>query len=130
MNETGIYYIDAWFKHEDYDEYDLLAKTFQNGNTSFMRARDEFLSTNPIGAWGFYFVAVVVAMLVGGFISRYTFEGAGLVSLAVLWIFTLFNPAAELVCIAGIDSCMTSMHATILTTVAVLGGLYYVWRGG
>lgn len=129
VNTSGNYYIDTWFKHEDYDEYRLLTKTFQNGNTSFMAAREKFLETNPIGAWGFYFLAVVVAMLAGGFVSRYTIEGAGLASLAVLWIFTLFNPGAELVCIAGLDGCMTSLHATILTTVAVAAGLYYVWRG-
>jgi len=62
----------------------------------------------------------VVSLIVAGFISRFTIDGAGVVGLLVLWFFTVMNPTA--VIFGGI----TIVMATILTTLIVGAGL--VWK--
>ena len=130
INSTGMYYVTAWFKDGIYQQFDTGVRGIQYINSSFGfgQLRETIAATPPLSAWSYYFIAVVVAMVVGGFVSRYTMDGAGLVGLAVLWIFTLLYPGGQLVQLMG-STYITIMYATIITTIAVVAAMYAVWRG-
>ncbi len=126
INQTGTYYVDTWFKHEDYDLYEPLSRIYHytNATSGFIEAKDKFNEEQPIGGWAFYLSGVIISMVVVGFVSRYTVDGAGLAGLVVLWGFTLFNPNVELVCTAGLGACITPLVASILTTIVVFSAIY------
>lgn len=125
VNETGLYTMTYWFKHTspEYQEFRPLPKRFIYGNLTGLSLVEGYFETgNMISGWGFYLVAVIFSMVVMGYASRYTMVGAGVVGLMVLWGFTLLYPSAVIVCLTG-GECVTSMSATILTTLAVIATL-------
>lgn len=127
ITTQGSYQINPYFKLQNFSEYDPFTKIFkyQNVTMGFVQARELFNQTQPITGWVFYLIAVVCAMLAVGFASKYTGDGAGLVGLAVLWGFSLFNPAVEIVCVAGLaGTCITPVIATAFATVATIAALY------
>jgi hypothetical protein len=131
MNQNGTYHIDVWFKHQNYSMYSPLTKIFRIGPESgFTKAMRDFNIDQPIGGWTFFLIGVVLAMVAGGFVSRYTVEGAGVVSLLIIWGFALFNPSVELVCMAGLSGvCLTPVIAAIITTVGVISAMYLMRVG-
>jgi hypothetical protein len=128
MNESGTYYIDTWFKHQNHSKYTPITKAYYiklGSNQSLLDARDTLIDDSPISGWSWYFIGVIFTMLVAGFVSRYTIDGAGVVGLMVLWGFTLMNPGVELVCMGGISGvCITPFIASSLTTVVTAAVLY------
>jgi hypothetical protein len=88
------------------------------------------IGSNEFSGWSFYFLGVFVTMLVVGFVSRYTVDGAGVVGLIVLWGFTIMNPSAiiypsgALTCAAAGAICITTTIASILTSIVVVSALY------
>ena len=95
------------------------------GSNSLLDAREELETNSPISGWGFYFIGVVITMLVVGFVSRYTIDGAGIAGLLVLWGFTLLNPDTAVACVGGLGgACFTPLIATTLTTVVTGAALY------
>lgn len=126
-NQNGTYLIDTWFKHQNFSEYDPLTRQLilRIQPKTGIWATQEYFSSNIITGWGYYFVAVIFALMAVGWTSQFTVDGAGLAGVAVLWGFTLLNPAGQIVCIAGFDgACITTTIATTLTTVMVLVALY------
>ena len=126
-SENGTYIVNTWIKSQNQSLFSPLSSryTFRQSNLGFLKAREIFNEGQPISGWGFYFIGVVATMLVVGFVSQYTIDGAGLAGLAVLWGFTLFNPDAILVCVGGLDgTCITPVISTTLTSVVVLAGVY------
>jgi hypothetical protein len=122
----GKYEVTTWFKKSGQNLYYPFIKTFYVMNTTgLMQAGDTLQTSNIISGWAFYFVAVVVSMLVMGFASRYTIDGAGVVGVVTLWGFTMLWPNASLVPSLPM---LTPLTATILTTIAVFGALYIRYR--
>jgi hypothetical protein len=79
------------------------------------------MSEDILSGWTYYFIALIIAMVAGGFISRYSHEGAAGVSLLILWVFTVFWSTAPLI-VTGVFI-LTTFHATVLATIAVLSAM-------
>lgn len=125
---VGTYTIQPWFKLQNYSEYEPLPSKVQIGNiTGLKTAIDDMNTSKPISGWAWYFIALIVAAVAAGFVSRYTIDGAGFIALAVLWIFSLIY-AEPVVCLAG-GLCLTGIHITTVATVMVLAGSYLRWYG-
>lgn len=112
-------------------------------NVTFQEAINIFQNSQPIGGWAFYAIALIIAMIAGGWMMRYSVDGAGLAVIAVLWFFTFFNPNA---CMLPLNSgnafdpsmvygsaaiangviCITPFVATVFTTIATLSALFLV----
>lgn len=123
---SGVYTVTTWFKSQNYSEYRPAPRMFYVGNsTGLLEVKEDLAGGNVISGWFFYLIAVTVAMLVAGFISKYTIEGAGIVGLIVLWGFTLIYPTGLIVPELGI----TTFIATSLTTVMVGAGFYLMKQG-
>jgi hypothetical protein len=88
-------------------------------------AKDKIGTQSLITGWGYYFIAVVAAMLVGGFVSRYSFEGAGLASIFVLAIATWLNPNGVLYHTTSIIGDVTILWATTFTAI-MTGAVMYL----
>lgn len=117
--DPGAYRIDYWFKRQDYDEFHPMSRTFYVGNTSGLAdIRQRLLSNPPLSPWGFYFVAVIISTGVAMYVSRFTYEGAGIAGLVVLWAITLFMPGTAFVVLFG-GVGITPVMATAVTTVVV-----------
>lgn len=127
--QIGQYVIVPSFTSQNYSTYYPGQTLFTLGNnTGLARARVEFESDQPMSGWTFYFLAIVCAMLAAGFVSRYSYEGAGLAAIVVLWIFTLFSPGLVLVSLGG--QSITVMMATTLSTVLTIVAVYLMNRVG
>jgi hypothetical protein len=125
-NESGRYRVNVFFNHTTYGFYTPTTYTYSIAiNSSWNQARDYWADNPPISGWAYYFFALVVAMLVAGFVSRYAIDGAGWVGLLVLWAFTIFWPSAQIACIGGYDAlCIDSFTATVATTGVYAGAAY------
>lgn len=141
-NETGEYDLNIWFKSQNYSLYKPpTIKVWIGPSTSWMQA-SKVVGTF-ISGFGYYVMAVIVAMLVAGFVSNYSISGAGIVGLVVLWIFTLFNPSAQVVMLSHSNPLtdhnqltdpltgqgelwITSTEITAFTTLMVLAAWYLV----
>lgn len=121
-NGTGKYEVKIWFKHENYTEYSPMTKVYYvNYSGGLAEAREELIAEEPISGWAYFFIALIITMCVAGFVSQYSFEGAGLMGLLTLWIFALFYPDASIVCIGGESGmCLTVFWATIFTSIGTL----------
>jgi hypothetical protein len=138
INQTGTYHIQPFWQVAGYQARFPTAKvvTYSNG-TSYNDAFKTFQQNQPIGPWGFYAIALVLAMVAGGWVAKYTVDGAGLAVIAVLWFFTFFNPNACLVPVAGANSmlsviygaatiCISPLVATTFATIATVSALFLV----
>jgi len=124
-DQNGTYHVYTWFKHAQYPLQKPFAKVYSiSGLTGILKSKEDWAANPPISGWVYYLIAVVVAALAGGYISQFTVDGAGIVSVLTLWVFTWFNPDAEIVCIAGNSACITPVHITLMATVAVIAALY------
>lgn len=124
----GNYLIQPFWRVQNYSERNPVPKTLTYSNgTMFQSAFDTFAASQPIGPWGFYAIALVIAMIAGGWVARYTIDGAGLIVCAVLWFFTLFNPNACLIpLMTGMDYCISPIIITTFTTLATVAALFLV----
>jgi hypothetical protein len=126
INVTGNYQIQPFWRVQGYATRLPFARTiiYSNG-TSWSNAMHVFQDNQPIGPWGFYAIGLIIAMIAGGWVSKYSIDGAGLAVCAVLWFFTFFNPSS---CLATVTSgmCITPMIVTTFTTVATVAALYLV----
>jgi len=124
VNTTGYYSVYAHLKQTISTNYQLSRVDYQyNISSSYQNAIRTIQDPSFINGWAYYFFAVVITMIVGGFVAKYSFEGASFVSLMVLWIFTLMNPSAVVVAgVNGID--ITTTLASILATIITIAVLY------
>jgi hypothetical protein len=138
-NTTGTYIITAWFKEQNFSTYTVLPVSFSvaNSTNSFWNTRNHFIGSGVISSWVFYFISVVIAMLVAGFVSRYSYEGAAWVGLIVLWGFTIFMtptliPASGIIYTAVVGGYGIQITAWMATTLATIGVLVttYIMKGG
>lgn len=124
INRTGTYIFEPYWQVENFSlRRPIPIVVVLSNGTAYQNAFTVFKNNQPIGPWGFYAIALVCAMLAGGYVSRYTIDGAGLVVVATLWFFTFFNPDVCLNTIVG-GICITPMLITSFTTVIVVAVLY------
>lgn len=101
-NGTGRYVITTWFKSTNFRVYFPQKQTFYISNATGLASIAEKLSAGTlIDGWTYTLLALIITALVVGFISRYTFEGAGFVGLCIFTIFALLYPTAEVM--AGVS---------------------------
>jgi len=115
---NGTYTVRAFWKHYNYTFYQPTPRVyFINMNaTGLARARVMLGTSGILSGWALYFALLVVAMVVAGFIARYSMEGAALGGLLVLWFGSLMFPA---VCVVTLFAgfCMTPVYVTALATI-------------
>jgi hypothetical protein len=121
----GTYLIRTTFKHTDYSEFTPTPTSFIIGTSQGAGQVIELLNTGFINGWAYYFLAVVIAMIAAGFALRFSPEASGAVGLLVLWIFTFMYPSGVIVTVGGVG--LTTLYATILTTVMVLAVMFLKW---
>lgn len=123
VNSSGRYDVRVYYKHQNYSQFEPFTRsyTFQI-KSGLVKTREAIEGSANTDGWAIYFVGVVITMLVVGFVSRYTIDGAGVVGLVVLWGFTMLNPSAVIYS-AGIISITTTI-ATIVTSIVTIAALY------
>ncbi|MDD3906478.1 MAG: right-handed parallel beta-helix repeat-containing protein [Candidatus Omnitrophica bacterium] len=127
-NDTGVYTVTTWFKAQNYSEYRPNPRIYYLGNATGLAGVRETLEGNTlISGWFYYLIAVGVTMLVAGFVSKYSTEGAGAVGLIVLWGFTMLYPHG-VIFVAGTVGISIWM-ATVFTTLMVAAGFYIMKQG-
>ena len=105
------------------DSYNPLTRSYIfQIKSGLVYARDALVGSSEFSGWSLYFLGVFVTMLVVGFVSRYTIDGAGMVGLMVLWGFTLLNPSAVIYTAGAIV--VTTTMVSIVTTIAAVAALY------
>lgn len=125
---VGSYTVNIFFKHNNFTEFAPMARSFVvvNASTGGSLAQQQ-LATGFISGWAFYFVAIVVSMLAGGYALRFAPEAAGAVSLLVLWGFTYLYPWGVIVTLGTVG--VTILYATVFSTLMV-GAVYVLkWWG-
>ena len=135
-DDNATYRIAVWMKIQNMTENRPFPVSFviANRTSSFQQAREHFFTTGVISGWVFYVIALICSMLVAGFISRYTYEGAAWIGLIVLWGFTIFMtptliPASGILYIAEGWGVVTAWMVTTLATIGVLGTTYIMKAG-
>jgi len=127
FNSTGSYVVTYYFNHEDYDIYQNVL-LYQYGRNSSMSLISEGLLDVGFSGWAYYLFAVVISGLVIGFMSRYSWEGASIMGLLILWAFSIFAPAGmyitEFALADGGVWYIGFIEVTTLTTLVVLALLY------
>jgi hypothetical protein len=131
VNQSGTYDLEVWAKSQNFTLYDPFTRPYVfQIRSGLTKASEQLIGSNEFSGWSFYFLGVFVTMLVVGFVSRYTVDGAGVVGLIVLWGFTIMNPSAiiypsgALTCAAAGAICITTTIASILTSIVVVSALY------
>jgi hypothetical protein len=74
-----------------------------------------------MGGWSYFFLAVIVSLIVAGYVARFTIDGAGIVGIGVLWFFAIMNPAVLVIAVPAISI----LYATAAVTILVFAGLYW-----
>jgi hypothetical protein len=126
---NGTYRVNTCFKHQNYTLYaPPLVTYYLSPKQGLTNVRDRL--PGMMGGWAYFMIATVIALIVAGYISRFTIDGAGLMGLMVLWFFTAMNPGAVIIgaagCTLGTLGCITITMATGLTSIIVIGGL--LWK--
>jgi hypothetical protein len=126
---NGTYRVITCFKAQTYALYQPPQATyFLSAKQGLSYVKDRL--PGMMGGWAYFLIATCVALLVAGYISRYTIDGAGIMGLMVLWFFTVMNPGAVIIgtaaCTLGTVGCITIVMATALTTIIVAAGL--IWK--
>lgn len=125
--QAGSYLVYACFNTQSLGYYCANPRAFTVGNnTGFVRARNDFASDPPISGFGYFFLALLAAMCAGGFVSKYTYSGAGAVTVLILWFFAYLNPNAVLFSIGSFN--MVIWTATVFVTVITVPAIYLVSR--
>lgn len=101
-NGTGQYLVEGFFKHQNETIFSDSKTFYQNVRTGTAKIQDQFRTGNLISGWGYYLFALVIAMLVGGFVARWTPDGGGVAGLIALGVFTYLNPVAVVADLGGI----------------------------
>lgn len=126
---NGTYRVFTWFKHQNYTEYQPPQVSYFLSVKQGLAVVRDYLP-GAIGGWGYFLIATFVALIVAGYISRFTIDGAGIMGLMVLWFFTAMNPGAVIMgaasCTLGTVGCITIVMATGLTSIIVVAGL--LWK--
>ena len=73
----------------------------------------------PVGGWGWFLVATVCAMIAGGYISRHSVDGAGVIAVLVFGGFALINNAVITAGGMQIDMMMTT-GAMMIAVIALI----------
>jgi hypothetical protein len=121
-NITATYIVYASYQLGNLSIFYVPVVTYYVNPTSPMNNIRSAIS-GLLDGWTYYLVATFAALLAGGFVSRFTIKGAGLVAVGILWVFTLLNPNAVVVCITTdpvtklCTFAITTMLATVLATV-------------
>jgi hypothetical protein len=92
-------------------------------NAIIQQVQQKLDGTGAFGGWGWMFVATVITMLVVGYISRYTIDGAGLVGAAVFSFFAMLNNTILVIPGFGELSMISAAVATWIMVIAI-----YAWR--
>ena len=126
MNYNGTYHIVVFFSESG--QAFMMPWVIQFGNNEGLNnVAIELQANPPISGFGWYFIALCVAVIVAGFVSRYTVSGAGLAALGVLWIFSLLYAGVPVLQIGMVP--LDGIAITTLATVMVFAGLFLGWYG-
>jgi hypothetical protein len=126
ISTFGTYIAQPFWKVQNFSQRQPVGVSFVYSDlTMYQNAFNVFKASQPIGPWGFYAIGLIIAMIAGGYVSRYSIDGAGLIVCAVLWFFTLFNPDACLAAISG-GVCISPLIATAFTTITTIATLFLV----
>jgi hypothetical protein len=128
VNLNGTYDVRLWVKHQDFAEFDPTAQSYTFQAESGISSAGKALQNPNSGfsAWAIYFFGVVVVMVVVGFVSKYTIDGAGIVGLFVLWGFTFLVPNGVLANFGGLA--ITTTMSSLVTTIVTVAALYLRYR--
>ena len=127
--QNGTYRVSTCFKAQNYTLYEPpKVNYFLSVKQGLSYVKDRL--PGMMGGWAYFLIATVISLLVAGYISRYTIDGAGIMGLMVLWFFTVMNPGAVIMgaanCTLGSLGCITIVMATALTSIIVMAGL--IWK--
>jgi hypothetical protein len=122
-NGPGVYTVMTWWKSSlSNSTYYPNPVTYYLGNVTGLAQVGQELSVGGIiSPWSYYLILVILTMLVAGFVARYSVDGAGVIGLIILWGGSILWPAS--LGLPGALSVVTTITATLLTTVAVVAGL-------
>lgn len=74
------------------------------------------------GAWAWIFIATIITMLVVGYVSRFTLDGAGIIGAGVFMLLAIINPV-----VLGVAGILVPMWA-IAGIVIIVTLMLIVWR--
>jgi hypothetical protein len=130
VDQPGLYTVNIWFKDMNYANYTPVPTVYVlGGSGGLVAAKNTFSGNNVISGWAYYFILLVLAMLVGGFVSRYSMEGAVFCGWMLLFIGSYINPDAVVIALFSPTSGITTMGLTVL--LGVLGAaVFYLKQYG
>jgi hypothetical protein len=129
VNQTGTYFVNIWFKAAGFANYTPPAYVFTYGNNSGVYSAGQTLQTGSvISGFGYYLLAVVLAMMGALWVSQYSPEGAAIVGLLILCAFTFMWSDAVVVEL-GVDSDgqpngITALMATGFVLLLTMSAFY------
>ncbi len=103
----GTYIVEYWLKRVNYTVFHPFAKTFQISNQTGL--------PNLVGVtsdFGWVFISLVIAMIVGGYVSQYNFNGGAIAAVLAFWFMTMLNWNAFII--------VGSFHITMYSLAALM----------
>jgi hypothetical protein len=126
MDNNGTYYILAFFGEQG--QQFVLPWAIQFGENQGIAAVAQQMQSNPpMSGFAWYFIGLCVAVLVAGFVSRFTVSGAGFAAIGVLWVFSLLYAGVPVVQVGTVP--LDGIAITTFATVMVFAGAYLGWYG-
>lgn len=126
VNEHGTYTVNIWFKANGFEKYTPTSYIFTYGASGGVSNAGDLLKTNGvISGFGYYIIAVVIAMMGALWINQYSPPGAIFVGILILCAFTFMWSDAVVITLnetengkEGVTSLMLTIFAT-LTSVSI-----------
>jgi len=126
FTEVGKYTFNYYWTINNYTTYANFYYYQYGGNSTMVTAQD-YLDEFKLSGWSYYLIAVIVAMVFMVYTSRYSFTGASVIGLIILWAFTIFAPADMYIIsqtVGGVGWTMNLYHLTSIVTIVVIALLY------
>lgn len=112
---AGRYDVVIFFKYQNESIFVDQKVYFTTQPVGTAQVRHDFEVGGIISGFGYYMFALIVAMLIAGYIARFSPEGAAVAGLVALSFFTILNPVAVVVSFGGIN-----FTVWMMTTLAIL----------
>lgn len=126
MGYNGTYRILVYFSENG--QLFVMPWVIQFGtNQGIQNVANQLQGNPPISGFAWYFIALCVAVIVAGFVSRFTVLGAGWAAIGVLWVFSLLYAGVTVVQLGTVA--LDGIAITTFATVMVAAGSYLGWYG-